>query len=39
VEKIAYAKMQGLPDMFVKASEIQDRLGANSPGTRDVQEN
>jgi hypothetical protein len=31
--------MQGLPDMFMKASEIQDCLGANSPQTRDVQEN
>jgi hypothetical protein len=38
-ERIAYAKMQGLPDMFMKASKIQDRLGQNLPLTRYVQEN
>jgi len=37
--EMAYAKMQGLPEMFVKTSEIQNRLGSNSPPTRDVQEN
>jgi hypothetical protein len=31
--------MQGLPDMFMKASEIQNHFGANSPLTCDVQEN
>jgi hypothetical protein len=34
-KKDAYAKMKGLPDIFMKKHEIQNWLDPNSPLTRD----